>query len=423
MEIGTKEIEIKPVKPEILAPAGSLEKLRIAVMYGADAVYLGGKEFSLRAGAENFTLEEIAQGVAFAHARGAKVYAAVNIFARNTDLERLSAYLQALSEAGVDALLVTDPGVISLAREAVPHLPLHLSTQANSLNWASARFWAEQGIKRIVLARELSLPEIREIREKVTAELEVFVHGAMCLAYSGRCFLSYYLTGRDANRGECTHPCRWQYALVESKRPGVYLPVEEDGRGSYILSSKDLCLLPRLPDLVRAGVNSFKIEGRMKSLHYVATVVRVYRLALDSFWEDPENYSLDPSWWEELQKVSHRPYLTDLPSPHMLLQEAIETLSPATGYRRTCAFAGLVLDYQPAKGMALVEQRSPFGVGDVIEILGPQASPWQQKVGALYDESGMPILSAPHPQQRVWLPVQRRVESGFLVRRIKQSED
>lgn len=391
-------------------------------MYGADAVYLGGKEFSLRAGAENFTLEEIAEGVDFAHSRGAKVYAAVNIFARNHDLERLSPYLQALSEAGVDALLVSDPGVVSLARQVVPHLPLHLSTQANNLNWASARFWAEQGIKRIVLARELSLSEIADIRKKVAVELEVFVHGAMCLAYSGRCFLSYYLTGRDANRGECTHPCRWQYALVESKRPGVYLPVEEDSRGSYILSSKDLCLLPRLPDLVRAGVDSFKIEGRMKSLHYVATVVRVYRLALDRFWEDPENYSLDPSWWEELQKVSHRPYLTDLPSPQMLSQGAIETMSPLAGYQQTCAFVGLVLDYYPDKKLALVEQRSPFAVGDTIEILGPQVSPWQQEVTALYDENNTPIPSAPHPQQRVYLPVWSAVEPGFLVRKKEKSK-
>lgn len=352
------------MKPELLAPAGDLEKLKAAVLYGADAVYLGGRHFGLRAGAGNFGEEEMAEGVRFAHAEGARVYVTVNIFAHNRDLETLPGYLESIRAAGVDGVIVSDPGVVELVKRLHPDLPIHLSTQANTTNWAAARFWEEQGVARIVLARELSLDEIKEIRERVGVELEIFVHGAMCIAYSGRCLLSNYLTGRDANRGDCAQSCRWRYALMEEKRPGEYLAVEEDGRGTYILGSRDLCLIEYIPELVRAGVDSFKIEGRMKSVNYVAGVVKAYREALDAYLRDPENYRFDPAWLEEISKVSHRRYTTGFlfgdPGPSGQHYEG-------EIYRRSHAFVGLVRDYDGSAGMALVEQRNRFAVGDEIE--------------------------------------------------------
>ncbi|NLK51890.1 MAG: U32 family peptidase [Syntrophomonadaceae bacterium] len=410
-------------KPEILAPAGDLEKLKVAILYGADAVYLGGQEFSLRAGAGNFTLEEIVEGVAFAHARGARVYVAVNIFAHNDDLELLPAYLQCLEKAGVDALIVSDPGVIALAQKWVPKIPLHLSTQANSVNWASVQFWADQGITRVVLGRELTRKEIQDIRKRLAAggikvELEVFVHGAMCLSYSGRCYLSYYFNRRDANQGDCSQSCRWRYTLHEEKRPGLYLPVEEDQRGTYILSSKDLCLLPFLPDLVRAGVESLKIEGRMKSIHYVATIVRAYRQALDAYCVDPEKYVLDPELKAEVDKVSHREYTTAFfEGPEAARKEADNTITRDKGYVRTYDFVGLVLDYDADSARVTVEQRAPFQVGDTLEIVGPNFSPFWQQVEAMWNEEGEAITRARHPQEKVTFPVLRPVEPWSLVRR------
>ena len=270
-------------KPEIVAPAGNFEKLKIAVLYGADAVYVGGKEYGLRAGAENFTFEELKQGIEFAHNRGCKVYITANIYAHNKDLEGMKIYFKKLKELNADGLIVSDPGAAVIAMENVPSIPLHLSTQANCTNWASALFWENMGFKRIILARELSISEIKEIRRKVSLELEVFVHGAVCVSYSGRCLLSSFLTGRSANRGDCSHPCRWKYYLMEEKRPGKYMPVFEDERGTYIFNANDLCMIEHIPELVEAGVDSFKIEGRMKSLHYVASVVKTYRQAVDSF--------------------------------------------------------------------------------------------------------------------------------------------
>ncbi|NPV90442.1 MAG: U32 family peptidase [Firmicutes bacterium] len=407
--------------PELLAPAGSLEKLKIAVNYGADAVYLGGKSYSLRASADNFTGEEMEEGIDFAHRRGAKVYAAVNIFARNQDLEAIPEYLRRLGRIGVDALIVSDPGVIETAREVVPEMPLHLSTQANNLNWGSVRFWEKQGISRVVLGRELSREEIGEIRQKTGVELEVFVHGAMCLSYSGRCFLSQYLNRKDANRGECTHPCRWGYSLVEEKRPGEYFPVEEDERGAYILSSRDLCLMGRLPELVDLGVDSIKIEGRMKSLHYVATVVRAYRMALDRYKNDPGNCSPDQELLSELEKVSHRSYTDSIfrgtgPVPEI-------TTTPEASYLKTHEFVGLVIDYDQGKRLALVEQRSPFQVGDCLEVIGPKTPPYQMELAGLYNEKGEPVGNAPHPQQRLLMQVPRPVEAGFLVRKVLKQRD
>lgn len=401
-------------KPELLAPAGNLEKLQMAVRYGADAVYLGGKSFGLRAFADNFEIAEMQEGIQFAHERGVRVYVTVNIFPHNADLNALPSYLETLRKIGADALLVSDPGVIKIAQETVPNLPLHLSTQANNVNWASAQFWAEHGVKRIVLARELSLPEIKEIRVHTTVELEVFVHGAMCISYSGRCLLSNYLAGRDANRGECAHPCRWRYALVEEKRPGQFYPVIEDERGTYIFNSRDLCLLPYLPELIKAGVDSFKIEGRMKSVHYVATVVRAYRQAIDACWPDPDQFQLNPAWMAELDKVSHRDYTTGFLFGKPTAQDQIYGNS---SYRRTYDFIGLVREYNPVTRLAVVEQRGHFARGEEIEVVGPRTALFTQLLTELYDLDGQAIEAAPHPQQLVQIRVDQPVEAFDLLRR------
>ncbi|SHF02422.1 putative protease [Desulfofundulus australicus DSM 11792] len=406
--------------PELLAPAGDLEKLKAAVVFGADAVYLGGKQFSLRERAGNFTLEEIAAGVEFAHARGVKVYVTVNIFARNRDLDDLPIYLKQLEQIGVDAVIVSDPGVLTLVRETAPGLPVHLSTQANTTNWKAARFWQEQGVSRIILARELGLEEIREIRRQVTVPLEIFVHGAMCISYSGRCLLSSYMTGRDANRGDCAQACRWRYALVEEKRPGEYFPLEEDSRGTYILSSRDLCLLEYIPQLVEAGINSLKIEGRVKSIHYVATVVSVYRQALDAYRADPGRYRVRNRWLEELGKVSHREYTTGFFAgpPVRAAQGAVDSI-----YLRPYTFTGVVREYDPARGLALVEQRNRFARGEVLEVLLPGGETFSFTVTGLYDENMDPVDAAPHPRQRVFLSLPRPVLPWSLLRRREEYKD
>jgi len=402
------------VIPELLAPAGNLEKLKVAVTYGADAVYLGGRHFSLRAGAGNFDVNEMAEGIRFAHQRGARVYVTVNIFAHNRDLVTLPEYLQSIYSAGVDGVILSDPGIIDLVRQMYPELAIHLSTQANTTNWAAARFWKKLGVSRIVLARELSLEEIREIKERVELDLEVFVHGAMCIAYSGRCLLSSYLAGRDANQGDCAQSCRWRYRLVEEKRPGQYLPLEEDDRGSYILGSRDLCLIEHIPELVRAGVNSFKIEGRMKSAHYVATVVKSYREALNAYRKDPDNYRLDPAWLEEISKVSHREYtkgfLFGNPGPSGQHYAGVI-------YRRSHSFAAIIRNYDQASGMALVEQRNNFALGDEMEILVPAGKNFRQRIEHLYDQEGCPVESAPHPRQMLRLPLAKPAPPYSILRK------
>lgn len=404
------------MKIELLAPAGDLEKLKIAVLYGADAVYLGGRHFGLRAGAGNFDESDLAQGVRFAHEHGARVYVTVNIFAHNRDLGRLPAYLDMICETGADAVIVSDPGVVSIIRKLHPGLPVHLSTQANTTNWAAARFWEEYGVRRIVLARELSLEEIREIRDQVGLELEIFIHGAMCISYSGRCLLSSYMTGRDANRGDCAQSCRWKYALVEEKRPGEYFAIEEDGRGSYIIGSKDLCLIEHIPELVSAGVSSFKIEGRMKSVNYVAGVVKAYREALDAYSSDPGNYSFNPAWLEEIEKVSHRDYTTGFlfGSPGSSGQHYKGEI-----YRRSHVFAGLIRGYDSGTGMAVVEQRNRFAVGDEVEIMAPRGESFRQKITGIIDEEGNAVEAAPHPQQIVHVPIDRPVPYYAILRKIK----
>ncbi|MGI6629243.1 MAG: peptidase U32 family protein [Bacillota bacterium] len=388
-------------KPELLAPAGNLEKLYMGVIFGADAVYLGGKSFGLRAGAGNFSNEEMAEGIKFAHDRGVKVYVTVNIFAHNDDLRGLSFYLETLKDLQADAIIVSDPGIFRLAQKTVPDLPVHISTQANNTNWSTALFWQEMGAKRIVLARELSLREIEEIHKRTEIELEAFVHGAMCISYSGRCLLSNYLTGRNANKGDCAQPCRWSYQLVEEKRPGEYFPVLEDERGSYVFNSKDLCLAEHVPDLIKAGVTSFKIEGRMKSSYYLATVVKVYREIIDTYSQDPKHFSFKKQWLEELGKVSHRHYTTGFAFKK---PGAEDHRYHTSSYARSYDFIGIVKEYLPNTGEMRVEQRNHMSVGDRIEIVPPQGPFISWRINEMKNEEGEAIEHAPHPRQEVIMP-------------------
>ena len=401
-------------KPELLAPAGNMEKLKMALLYGADAVYLGGKAFGLRAFGGNFTNEELQEAVDFAHKLGKKIYVTVNIFPHNSDIAKLPAYLTFLNEIKVDAILVADLGVFTLAKEYAPDVELHISTQANNTNWAAVNAWAELGASRVVLAREMSLEEIKEIREKCSVELEMFVHGAMCISYSGRCLMSNYLTGRDANRGSCAQPCRWNYALVEEKRPGQYFPVLEDERGTYIFNSKDMCLLPYLPDVIASGVDSLKIEGRMKSVHYAASVVKAYREAIDSYFAAPEQFEVKKEWVEELDKVSHRAYTTGFYYGRPTEKDQIYGTS---SYTQTSDFVGLVLDYDEKTGFAMVEQRNNMKVGQEIEIFQPHLAGYRQILQEMYNDEGEAIQVAPHPQQIVKIRMDKPVEPYGILRR------
>ena len=401
-------------KPELLAPAGNMEKLKMALLYGADAVYLGGKAFGLRAFGGNFTNEELQEAVDFAHKLGKKIYVTVNIFPHNSDIAKLPAYLTFLNEIKVDAILVADLGVFTLAKEYAPDVELHISTQANNTNWAAVNAWAELGASRVVLAREMSLEEIKEIREKCSVELEMFVHGAMCISYSGRCLMSNYLTGRDANRGSCAQPCRWNYALVEEKRPGQYFPVLEDERGTYIFNSKDMCLLPYLPDVIASGVDSLKIEGRMKSVHYAASVVKAYREAIDSYFAAPEQFEVKKEWVEELDKVSHRAYTTGFYYGRPTEKDQIYGTS---SYTQTSDFVGLVLDYDEKTGFATVEQRNNMKVGQEIEIFQPHLAGYRQILQEMYNDEREAIQVAPHPQQIVKIRMDKPVEPYGILRR------
>ncbi|MFY9178133.1 MAG: U32 family peptidase [Caldicoprobacterales bacterium] len=403
-------------KPELLAPAGNLEKLKVAFAYGADAVYMSGKQFGLRAFAGNFENDEIRKAIQYAHSIGKKVYITMNIFAHNDDFKGIQEYMEFLSEIEVDAVIISDPGILSLAREIMPNIPIHMSTQANNTNWYSANFWHEQGVRRIILARELSLKEILEIRQNTpkTLELETFVHGAMCISYSGRCLLSNVFTGRDANRGECAHPCRWKYSIVEEKRPGEYYPVFEDERGTYIMNSKDLCMIEYIPELINAGINGFKIEGRMKSSYYVATVVQAYRKEIDSYFSDPEGYNMDPDSLEEIKKASHRPFTTGF---YFRKPTAQDHQYLDSHYIRQYNFVGMVRGYDREQGLVEVEQRNYFEVGDQLEIMVPGEGYIEYKVNTLLDENRQPILKAPHPQQTVYLPLDREINPYSIMRK------
>ncbi|MBR0374841.1 MAG: U32 family peptidase [Mogibacterium sp.] len=403
---------------ELLAPAGDLEKFKTAVTYGADAVYFGGEIGGLRAGAGNLTIDEIAEALDFAHARNVRGYLTVNIYPHNEDIEPLTSYLKRIRSLPVDGFIVSDPGVILLLRDIIPDAEIHLSTQANTTNALSARFWAEQGVKRIVAAREMSLAEIRQMRDALdpSVEIEAFVHGAMCISYSGRCLLSNFMAGRDANRGACTHPCRWKYSLVEEQRPGEYYPIEEDGRGSYIMNSRDLCMLDAIPDLAEAGVYSLKIEGRMKSSYYVATVLSAYRAAVDAYLADPAGYRYDPAWFDELCKASHREFTHGFYYNKPTEQDQNYLSSE---YIRDYSFVGLVRGYDAATGLVTVEQRNKFSVGDTVEIFGPRTPYYEETITEMYDEEGEPIASAPHPQQILKLRLQRVPEKDFILRKRK----
>jgi putative protease len=412
-----------PALPELLAPAGTFEKLVTAIHYGADAVYLGGQQFSLRAKAGNFSLEAMADAVSYAHARGVKVYVTINILAHNQDLVGLDLYLLSLRAIGVDGLIIADPGILSLARTVVPELPIHLSTQANVTNYAAAAFWLSQGVSRLNLARELSLSEITEIRHQVRGELEIFVHGALCISNSGRCMLSNYMTGRDANQGNCAHPCRYSYALTEEKRPGQYFPVEEDERGTYIFNSKDLCLLERLPELVAAGVNSLKIEGRMKSIFYVGGVVRIYRAALDFLatlpaeaWREPAAISLPAIFRQEIAKTGTRGttenFIDQRPGSNEMVYHASreeQTVRPVAVIREEGEHP-------------LVEARNVLEVGDIIEYMLPGIEVIGLAVVAMRDEKGVEIHRA-NPGNRVFLTTEPLLSCGIQNGILRRSDE
>lgn len=403
-------------KVELLAPAGNLEKLKMAIIYGADAVYLGGEEFGLRANADNFTQEDLIEGIEFAHSRGKKVFVTMNIIPHNEDFPAMPNYIRSLTEIGVDAIILSDPGVYALVKEISPDMEIHLSTQANNTNYMSAKFWYEHGVKRIVLARELSIKEIGEIRKHIPSELEleIFVHGAMCISYSGRCLLSNYMTGRDSNRGLCAHPCRWQYHLVEEKRPGEYFPVYENERGTFIFNSRDLCMIEYLPQIIEAGITSLKIEGRMKSAYYVATVVKAYRQALDSYYKMGESYKFDAKWLEEVSKASHREFTTGFYFEKPSSEGQIYNTS---SYIRDYDFIGLVLEYDSSTGIAKVEQRNRMFVGEEIEVVNPDGDFFLQTIDSMKNVDGEDIDAAPHPQMIVYMGMGQEVVPYTMLRR------
>jgi len=403
----------KNTKPELLAPAGDLEKLKTAVVYGADAVYIGGQSFGLRARGKNFDAEEMAEGIRFAHERRKRVYVAANIFAHNADIDGMSGFFCDMQKIGADALIISDPGVFGLARETVPDMDIHISTQANNTNYKTVGFWRNLGAKRVVLARELSLGEIARINlENPEIELEAFVHGAMCVSYSGRCLLSGYLSGRDPNRGDCSQSCRWEYHVSLGERPGEYLEIDEDSRGTYIFNSKDLCMIEHIPELLRAGVMSLKIEGRVKSPYYVGCVVKAYREAIDDYFHNPETYfRRTQEYCAEVKKVSHRPYTTGF-----YLDKSDDPQVYEGTYNRGYDFIAIVTDYNKNTGIATIEQRNKFVVGDKIEVVRASASNFFQAVEMLTDANGEAVREAPHPQQRLKIKLDQPVEVLDILR-------
>lgn len=386
---------IKYKKPELLAPAGSLEKLKIAFQYGADAVYFGGKDFSLRAAAQNFSYEEMKEGAEFAHSLGKKLYCTINVMPKNEDLEQMPKFLKQLEEVGIDAVLVSDLGVLGMVKKHT-NLAIHVSTQANTINYEACNVWESLGAERVVLARECSLEDIKTMREHINPELELeaFVHGSMCISYSGRCLLSSFMAGRDSNMGACTQSCRWKYSLVEEKRPNEYFPIEEDSHGTYIMNSKDLAMIEHLPELLNAGISSLKIEGRNKSEYYVAVIVNAYRQAIDLYYKDPENYKLPEALKEELYKVNHRKYHTGF----FFKEPKEEGIIYDTNFHiRDYDMTAIVLDYDKETGMALCRQRNKFVKGDIIEVLSPGKYDQSFVAEEIYNEDGEKIDECQHP--------------------------
>lgn len=403
-------------RPELLIPASSLEVLKIAVIYGADAVYIGGEAFGLRAKAKNFSMDEIREGIAFAHAHDVKVYITANILAHNGDLDGVREYFAELREIKPDALIISDPGVYMIAKEVCPEIERHISTQANNTNYGTYRFWYEQGAKRVVSARELSLAEIKEIRANIPDDLEIetFIHGAMCISYSGRCLLSNYFTGRDANQGACTHPCRWKYAVVEEKRPGEYLPVYENERGTYIFNSKDLCMIEHIPELMESGIDSFKIEGRMKTALYVATVARTYRKAIDDYKQSPELYREHMAWYQEqISNCTYRQFTTGFffgkPSDEAQIYDN-------NTYVKEYTYLGIVGE-RNEEGLYRVEQRNKFSVGESIEVMKPDGANITVTVQRIVDEEGHDMESAPHPKQVLYIDLGQPLAMYDILRR------
>ena len=403
-------------KPELLVPAGGLDTFKVAVDYGADAVYIGGQAFGLRAKADNFSIEEMKQGVEYAHAHNAKVYVTANIFAHNYDLDGIRAYFGELKDTGVDAVLVSDPGVFTIARETMPDMELHISTQANNTNYMTYKFWYDHGIKRVVSARELSLAEISQIRANIPDDMEIesFIHGAMCISYSGRCLLSSFMAGRDANQGACTHPCRWKYSVVEESRPGEYMPVYENERGTFIFNSKDLCMIEHIPELVEAGIDSFKIEGRMKTALYVATVARTYRLAIDDYLRDPEYYrSRIPFYKSEISKCTYRQYTTGF---FFGKPDKDTQIYDSNTYEHEYTYLGIAGDCN-GDGLYSVEQRNKFSVGETIEVMKPDGTNIECSVIEIKDDEGNSMECAPHPKQKLWINLGTKLDRYDILRR------
>ena len=403
-------------KLELLIPASSLEVLKIAVIYGADAVYIGGEAFGLRAKAKNFTLEEMKEGIEFAHAHDCKVYVTANILAHNYDLDGARQYFKELKQIGPDALIISDPGMFTIAKEELPDIDIHISTQANNTNYMTYQFWWKQGAKRVVSARELSLNEIKQIREHIPDEMEIetFMHGAMCISYSGRCLLSSFMAGRDANRGACTHPCRWKYSIIEESRPGEYMPVYENERGTYIFNSKDLCMIEHIPEMLNAGIDSFKIEGRMKTALYVATVARTYRLAIDEFIQDENLYKKRiPFYKSEISKCTYRQYTTGFffgkPDENTQIYDT-------NTYIKEYTYLGIVGE-QNAQGLYHIEQRNKFSVGETIEVMRPNGDNILATVKRITDERGVDMESAPHPKQQLYIDLGVKLEQYDVLRR------
>ncbi len=406
--------------PELLAPAGNLEKLKIAFEYGADAVYIGGEEFSLRVAADNFTNDEIKQGIDFAKKLNKKVYLTANVIPHNNDIDEYAKFLTEVRDIGLDAVILSDLGMFGVTKEIAPELDIHISTQANNVNYKSADMWYNMGAKRVILAREMSLAEISQIRERTNPELELeaFVHGAMCISYSGRCLLSNYMAGRDGNGGACAHPCRWKYYLMEEKRPGEYMPVFENERGTFIYNSKDLCMIEHIDKLIQSGLTSFKIEGRVKSEFYVATVVAAYRRAIDTYMQDPVNWKSDPSLYAELKKVSHRDYTTGF---YFNKPGGTEQRYGGSSYIREYDMVGVVEDYDSNTGIAKLIQKNRFFKGDEVEFLCTDGTFFTQEIEYLTDENGEPTDVANHPQSVVYVKTLNPVTKDSFMRK-KRSE-
>ena len=403
-------------KIELLAPAGDINKLKTAVEYGADAVYLGGESFGLRKASKNFSMEDIKWATDYLHERGKKIHVTLNIIPHNDDMEGVEDYIKELYEIGVDALIVADPGMFMKVREVAPDFPIHISTQGSVTNVETVKFWQKLGAERVVMARELSLKEVADIIKEVgdTIEVETFAHGAMCMSYSGRCLLSNYMTGRDANMGDCAQPCRYKYHLVEEKRPGQYFPIEEHDEGTFIMNSKDLCMIEHIDEMIEAGIASLKIEGRVKSEYYLATVIRSYRMAIDAYYADPENYKYDPSLLEEIKKVSHRDFTTGF-----FYGQANEDsqVYEDNSYIRGYDFVGIVLDYDEETKIATIEQRNRVFVGEEIEIFGPGIKHFDYKIEKMLDDKDREIDVANKAKQIFKIKIEEPIKKGFILRR------